>query len=333
MAEPAGDGGEPARGSGDDPGREPAAPVGRPAGTDPAAASANEIRVGRQQLPALARAASNASGRAQRLFLWLVGADLALLVLAGVSGAVEWTGQAEQAAAFATAAFMAFGLVLALVIQQERLERTWYDGRAVAESVKTIAWRYMTKTKPYQGETVDKRFIADLRKIMNERRELAAALRGDVSADPITPTMERVRSFDTAGRLKVYLRERIGDQQRFYSERANENQDRQRRWFLAVVGLQAAGLIAAVVEAARPESRFSPAGIFATAAAAGLAWIQLKRHRELAQAYRLAAHELSLICAEAGRVGTDAELSAFVADAENAISREHTMWVARRDQS
>ena len=44
----------------------------------------------------------------------------------------------------------AFGCELALLILQP--ERTWYEGRAVAESVKTLAWRYSVCADPFPKE-------------------------------------------------------------------------------------------------------------------------------------------------------------------------------------
>jgi hypothetical protein len=68
-----------------------------------------------------------------------------------------------------------------------------------------------------------------------------------------------------------------------------------------------------------------------TLTASFLAWLQVKQHEELAHSYAVAAHELSFV-REAGKlVHQEAELSSFVADAETAISRKHTLWLARRD--
>jgi hypothetical protein len=53
----------------------------------------------------------------------------------------------------------------------------------------------------------------------------------------------------------------------------------------------------------------------------------------VAQSYAIATMDLGLIQEQGARIEGDAQLAAFVADAENAISREHTLWVARRDKS
>jgi hypothetical protein len=68
-----------------------------------------------------------------------------------------------------------------------------------------------------------------------------------------------------------------------------------------------------------------------TAAATGVAWSQSRRHEELVQSYGLAAHELNELETVVGGVGTEAMFKEFIEQAEETISREHTMWCARRD--
>jgi hypothetical protein len=65
-------------------------------------------------------------------------------------------------------------------------------------------------------------------------------------------------------------------------------------------------------------------------ASAALSWSQAKRFRELGNAYGLTVHEISLIREESGRIKTEDDFSEFVNNSENAFSREHTQWVARR---
>lgn len=73
--------------------------------------------------------------------------------------------------------------------------------------------------------------------------------------------------------------------------------------------------------------------VLATGASAVLAWLQIRRHQELAQSYAVASHELALAESRARHVRSEEELARFVGDAEAAISREHTLWIARRDES
>ena len=68
----------------------------------------------------------------------------------------------------------------------------------------------------------------------------------------------------------------------------------------------------------------------ATATGAVLTWLQAKKHNELNSSYALAAHEIVLIKGEAESVQSEREISEFVINSENAFSREHTQWTARK---
>jgi len=70
---------------------------------------------------------------------------------------------------------------------------------------------------------------------------------------------------------------------------------------------------------------------FATMVAAFVSWIEVKRHRELKTSYAIAASELGEIGALATSVCTERDLQSLVENGESAISREHTLWLARRD--
>lgn len=58
--------------------------------------------------------------------------------------------------------------------------------------------------------------------------------------------------------------------------------------------------------------------------------VQAKKYRQLATAYSLAAHEITLIKHDSENAIDDKSLSEFVIDSENAFSREHTQWVAKK---
>ena len=66
-------------------------------------------------------------------------------------------------------------------------------------------------------------------------------------------------------------------------------------------------------------------------ASAVLSWLQAKKHRELSTSYSLAAHEIVLIKGEVVSIQTESNLSDFVMNSENAFSREHTQWAARKN--
>jgi len=74
-----------------------------------------------------------------------------------------------------------------------------------------------------------------------------------------------------------------------------------------------------------------PTEVFVVTAGAVLTWMQVKRFRELASSYGLAAQEIGIIRGELDEVKTESEFIEFVKDSENAFSREHTQWIARKN--
>lgn len=71
-------------------------------------------------------------------------------------------------------------------------------------------------------------------------------------------------------------------------------------------------------------------GIASGAAASIAAWTGLRQYRSLAVAYALTAHELRLVRDSLPHAEDEARWAQVVSDAEQAISREHTLWRARR---
>ena len=43
-------------------------------------------------------------------------------------------------------------IIVSLVGRVKKFERQWFDCRAIAESVKTMAWRYMMRAERYRAE-------------------------------------------------------------------------------------------------------------------------------------------------------------------------------------
>ena len=97
------------------------------------------------------------------------------------------------------------------------------------------------------------------------------------------------------------------------------------------VGVNSIAVLCAVLRMVYVDQSYWPTDIFVAMAASVLSWRQAKRFSELAASYALAAHEIGLIKEQSLLPDTPEKFSLFVGDAENAFSREHTQWVARKD--
>jgi hypothetical protein len=145
----------------------------------------------------------------------------------------------------------------------------------------------------------------------------------------ITDWMTSVREQPLSVRRRAYEEGRLLDQVRWYGAKALENDARAKRWSLITIALQAAGVLAATLRVAGVLD-VDLMGVAATAAAAATAWLASKDHSGLAEAYSTTAHELALVRDELPEGDDETGWGTFVADAEAAISREHTRWLARR---
>ncbi|OLT10052.1 hypothetical protein BJF78_29445 [Pseudonocardia sp. CNS-139] len=140
--------------------------------------------------------------------------------------------------------------------------------------------------------------------------------------------MRAVRAAGFDDRRAVYKRDRIQDQITWYTRRAEEHHGAAARWLAAAAAASVLGLVAAGLRMFATID-VDLLGVAAACASAAIAWNQLNQNRNLVSAYRVAARELAIIRDRIDHID-EAELPQFVADAEDAISREHTMWLARR---
>ncbi|MEU8125480.1 DUF4231 domain-containing protein [Spirillospora sp. NPDC049024] len=286
-------------------------------------------------LPALFTSADRNSLIGQRRALSTVRTRLALLVVAAVAGTFGWHAGPMDVAGFVGAVALGGTLVTEVYLLTARPERMWYDGRAVAESVKSLAWRFAVggnpvahRRPPLIGVDTGARDML-LRRFGSLIREM-----GDLHLIPrtegivqITAAMQRARELPLAERQRLYLRGRVLDQQRWYAAKAAWNERQAVNWQVALATAEAAGLAGAVLKAASVLS-VDTLGIFSALTAAGPAWLQTKQHHNLARAYAVASQELADIAAMAERAFTEREWAEFAADAEDAISREHRLWRA-----
>ncbi len=296
-----------------------------------------EQAAGVLDLPVIFHAADTSSLAGQRRFLRAMKARLAILVLAAAVSGASWViGGTDYAGVLAAAGFVA-ALGAELLILQTQPDRVWYEGRAAAESAKTLAWRYAVGGEPFCLTSVS---AADADRLLVERLGDVLTDLGDLdlsstAADgqQITQTMRALRAQPLDARRAAYETGRIADQQRWYAARAKWNSARARRWSAAMVTVETLGVAGALVKAAMgglPGDVAWVLGLLAAAGAAVAAWTQTRQHQGLATAYSVAAHELASIRALIALQQTEQTWAAFVRDAERALSREHSLWRSSR---
>lgn len=283
-----------------------------------------------QDFPGLYRSADELSKDSQRQFFIALGLHLFTLVLAAILSLVNIAHWSVPAAQLLT---LLAALACSIYLFAKRPDRLWYAGRAVAESIKTITWRYVCRAEPFQVDDASSRkeFSKKLKQIVDQNREVCQCLTKYLNSEQFTPVMEHMRSQPLSDRLSTYTTYRIADQLNWYAKKAAFNRRRSAAFFWALIGINTLAVICAVLRISFVKVTAWPTDILVAAAAGVLSWMQAKRFSELAASYALAAHEIGLIKGQALSHDTEDDFSQFVGDAENAFSREHTQWVARKD--
>lgn len=287
--------------------------------------------IAERDFPALYRAADRNSLHGQRRYLTATGLRLTMLVAAAIFGLFSWRTGGGDVAGIAAAAAFGVALLSELYLLQERPDRVWYDGRAAAESAKTLTWRYLVGGNPFSKASLSDQDAEQL--LVDRFGQIARDLRGvhlvpvSGGAEQLSDAMRKVRDLPLNARRDTYRRGRIEDQRDWYTRKARWNEQRATRWSLALTTLEAVGLVGAVLKATGTVD-VDLLGLAGALVAAGVAWSQAKQHQTLASAYAVASQELATIGARINRPSTEQEWAHFVDQAEDAISREHTLWRA-----
>lgn len=285
----------------------------------------------RQDYPALYIDADSASDAAQSKLLnlqkWtaftlVVGACLAL-----------YDGENRVVLGLAAVVFLS-SLVCVLLGHFQKLQSKWYKSRALAESIKTASWRFMMGAKPFNGKSQSEiSLFADLlSELLKENKDIGLDLTtGASDQDQITSYMTEVRLTSHQKRKDIYLQSRIDQQRSWYKDKAAKSVDASQCWILIVSLLYLGAICCLIARIIFPSLKWLPTEALAVAASCVLGWMQIKRFDEQAAAYSLTSHEIGIIKTQFQSVNSAEDLGKFVEDAENAFSREHTQWAARRD--
>jgi SMODS and SLOG-associating 2TM effector domain 3/SMODS and SLOG-associating 2TM effector domain 1 len=287
------------------------------------------------ELPALYRIADAAAVRAQARYYAEIRTQLAMLVLGTLAGLTGQLTDVDEFAFVGVAAYIVL-VVVRVNIKVGSTDRIWYESRLIAESVKSLAWRYSVGGAPFSVDPDADPEVADL-----ALRDRIAGLLGDVSHVPlpdprqgteqITASMRSLRAASRDERIRVYAAYRLRVQLNWYAERATVHARRGAR--LDTTMLVASG-IAVFFGFAQAldivDANFL--GLAGIVAAVVATWSATTHYSKQAADYASAAHQLALVETVIAHQDTEEKWAAFVDDAEDGISREHTSWRVTRAQ-
>lgn len=282
-----------------------------------------------EDLPHFWKDADAESLKGQKETLALNRIRLSGAVLAAVGGTFSLTVSGWNLCAALSIVGFLMAFAAELFLRSEQPERDWYSGRALAESAKTLAWRYAVGGDPFPVDIPPEKARSMMLERFKQITEAGAdRIQTSLAEDPITKGMEALRNSSFEDRKNAYIEGRTRDQFRWYSAKAVQARKFSKRWSRALLLGEIIGFSLAFFRLFGAW-QIDLSAIVASLVAAGAAWIGLKQYSQLDSAYTTAANELNIQISNLQHA-SEGEWWQKVADAEEAISREHTMWLASR---
>jgi hypothetical protein len=227
-------------------------------------------------------------------------------------------------------------VILSFVFHTYNFQGKWYNARAVAESIKTISWRYAIKAEPYniadnEAKTLFIRAIKHIIDMNHDFKECIEAEYSNSTQQNIPDNMVAIRLLSLKERFIFYQINRVMEQKDWYTKKSLLNKKRSLQFFLLLIFISFVLLIMLILSLIKTTNNILfPIGSLLSLISILFTWIQTKKYKELEKSYALTAHEIGFI--EITGKDTDEKLfSDYVSDTENAFSREHTQWIARKD--
>ena len=291
--------------------------------------SRNHMGLEDNDLPGFWRCADNTSIKAQKTVLLLVKLRFFGLIFAALLGVIASVTSWKFISILISVCFLMILLVDALEMHLQP-NQNWYSGRALAESAKTLAWRFAVCGAPFDKDLSP----SEAKKLLRERidevsKEASDKIIIDSDHPIVTEAMVKLRQSSFEERKKAYISQRLENQYVWYANKAKWNQKRATYWkiilitgeFLAtgIAGSQYIGLIPINI-----------AGLLSTIVGCASTWIAVKQFSNLASAYSITASELAILKSKIEDITDPDKWAIEVDDAEEAISREHTLWLASR---
>lgn len=278
--------------------------------------------------PGLLAATEAQSAVNQKTFFASRAAEFTALALAAGLGAIPreaLNGMGPGSALF----LFAVALVIRVSGVGDKAERRWYDARAAAESIKSAAWQFAVGGEAFRISDRDAsgRFLRAQQDVLKALPNLEVPV--DASSSAITTDMLRVRESPLQDRVGTYQVGRVTDQRNWYADNARINGRRAKQWRWILIAIEGLACLLGLLRALGAGD-VDWLGIFGTLAAGVAAWKQTRNYSFLSESYSVTSHEVALVASSLSGPHDEDAWAQAVHDAEAAFSREHTLWLARR---
>jgi hypothetical protein len=291
-------------------------------------------------LPVLFHHADAIAIRRQRQAVNATRRQLLLLVLGAALAALPWrwkVGDSFQLVGALSALAYAGVLLVSLRSAGHRAKSHWQLNRSAAEFIKSMSWRYAVHGAPFDSGADDpaglfttrmEAGLKELRKVgWEDPRESGEAPAG--AGRLITPPMQMLREKSFSARKETYVRDRLIEQRNWYHRRTviSRHATTLRQVTITLITLLA--LFLAILRSFSLTGSSAVLGLLSGAAAACLAWSEVRRHQPLISAHSLVEDDLAAMHTAMATMVTEAQWANAVYETERIVSPQHTDWLVR----
>ncbi|MFF1833977.1 DUF4231 domain-containing protein [Streptomyces sp. NPDC058231] len=291
-----------------------------------------------EDLPALFHHTDTIAIARQREAVNTTRGQLLLLVAGSVPGSLPWRGRVGDSFqildALAALAYLGV-LVTTYAASRRKAKSHWQLNRSAAEFIKSMCWRYAVHGTPFDTGThhPEAVFANRLEEGLQELRKVGWAdprdEMNDAASGLITDSMRELRSRAFTVRKETYVRDRLIEQRRWYRRRQQVSRRGALAWSSAVAALTTPALTLSLLQTFGTARSFALTGALSAAAAACLAWNEMRRHHPLISAHSLVEKDLESMQAAMETSLTERQWPVAVFETERIVSPEHTDWLAR----
>jgi hypothetical protein len=272
----------------------------------------------------------------QKRHFLLVRVKIAVFVAIAVVTSVTWVQVSNlRTVGDITLAILIVGSIsFTAIMNSKKFDRGWLSNRMIAESAKTEAWLFMMNTDPYDKAKTEAKaetlFLSRLNDILRKFPLASPHLaKGLQNGTQITDQMKNVRKESFEARREFYLKNRVQEQRLWYIEKAEWNGKQENLWSAITWSLEFIAAALAIINIRLDEMVVSPVGIVTAVGAAVLSWVNAKSYAEPAELYGVVSENLALYEERISRAENEKELSYLTGEVEDAINREHAVWMSR----
>lgn len=281
--------------------------------------------------PGIYQEADNISNKTQKCYLLVLKLYLTILIIASIL--FTYFNNVWEVK-IVNAILSLVILALSFVFFCYDFQGIWYNARAVAESIKTSCWRFAIKAEPYnvEDEEADEFLLNTMKHIIGMNRDFQKHITACFSCNEQLPSsLTKIRLLPLEKRRDFYHNYRVLEQELWYKNKSEYNNKKSKLFFALLVLLSLIISVFLFLSLDKTNSFNYPVEILLSLLSIIFTWVQTKKYKELNKSYALASYEIGFISSQKNKITSEEQLSEYVDNSENAFSREHTQWIARKD--